>query len=59
MRKEKTLVMYRALPKDQEIYMSALDRLLNQKKNTFAGYLNVFNFHRVLLAARKADVIAM
>ena len=26
---------------------------------TFSGYLNVFNFQRVLLAARKADAIAL
>ena len=38
--------------------MTALDRFLNFKKMTFSGYLNVFNFQRLLLAARKAGAIA-
>ena len=39
--------------------MTALDRVLNKEKMTFSGYLNVFNFQRVLLPARKADAIAL
>ena len=39
--------------------MTALDRFLNKEKMTFSGYLNVFIFQQVLLAARKADAIAL
>ena len=39
--------------------MTALDRFLKKRKITLSNYLNVFNFQRVLLAARKAGAIAL
>ena len=47
MRKEKEF----ALPKEQERH--------DRKNMTFSGYLNVYNFRRVLLAARKVDTITL
>ena len=47
-----------ALAKDQKRYDSTW-QIFELKKMTFLYYLNVYNFQKILLAARKADAIAL